>query len=202
MITQTFGMPLDTFPILHSERLDLVEIKQIHRPDLFKLLTDEMVVKYYNLKSPGCEEDTQKYIDWFNERYINSLGIRWGLALKGTPNIIGTIGFSNFNNLQHAHIVYDLMTVHWNNGYITEALRKIIGYGFSVLHIKAVKAEVMNGNIASEKVLQKLHFENKGVLNSWMYVEELKCDISTFSLSKKDYILKNQKPLEAFEVAF
>lgn len=195
-------MLLDTFPIIHSERLDFLEIKQIHRPDLFKLLTDEMVIKYYNLKSLTCEEDAQKYIDWFYCRYHDNLGIRWGLALKGTRNIIGTIGFSNFSNDMQAHIVYDLISFHWNKGYITEALQKIIGFGFSNLNISSINAEVMHGNIASEKVLEKLHFENKGVLNSWMYVEELLCDVSTFSLSKQDYLLKLLKPIEVFEVAF
>jgi hypothetical protein len=71
----------------NTQRPDFVEIKQLHRPDLFKLLTDEKVIKYYNLKSLNCEKDAEKYIEWFNCRYIDNLGIRWGIVLKGTRNI-------------------------------------------------------------------------------------------------------------------
>jgi len=97
------------------------------------------------------------------------VGIRWGIALKGHRNIIGTIGFNNFTKQHRANIGYDLQAQFWNNGYLTEALKAIIKYGFKELDVNRIEAEVMQGNIASEKLLAKLGFTNEGVLREWMY---------------------------------
>lgn len=134
---------LDTFPILYTDRLDLVEIKQSHVSDLYKLFSDEKVTRFYNLLPFQNEQKAQKCIDWFQNRFKDKLGIRWGIAIKGQQNIIGTIGFNNFSKRHRANLGYDLQSEHWNNGFITEALKAVINFGFKQLEINRIEAEVM-----------------------------------------------------------
>ena len=178
---------MEIFPILQTERLSLIEIKQSHLSDLFKLFSDEKVTEFYNLLPLKNIEEAQKSIDWFQSRFENKLGIRWGIALKGEQNIIGTLGFNNFTKNHRANIGYDLQTTHWNKGYITEALREIIKFGFNELKLNRIEAELMLGNIVSEKVLEKLNFKNEGILRAWMFWNEKYYDMIMFSLLKKDY---------------
>ena len=178
---------MDTFPILHTDRLDLIEIKQSHLGDLFKLFGDENVTRFYNLLPLTNEQEAQKSIDWFQTRFKDKLGIRWGIALKGQQNIIGTIGFNNFTKRHRAQIGYDLQTKYWNNGYITEALKTVINFGFDNLEINRIEAEVMHGNQISEKVLNKLNFKKEGILREWMFWNEKHYDMIMFSLLKTDY---------------
>ncbi|WP_293896796.1 GNAT family N-acetyltransferase [Sporocytophaga sp.] len=56
----------------------------------------------------------------------------------------------------------------WNKGYLTETLKVVTGFGFSELDANWIEAEVMQGNIASEKVLSKLGFKNEGIFREWM----------------------------------
>jgi ribosomal-protein-alanine N-acetyltransferase len=98
----------DTFPTLHTDRLDLVEIKQEHLNDIFKLFSDSRVTQFYNIVTLTKEEEAQKIIDWFHSRFTDKSGIRWGITLKGHSNIIGTIGFNNFTKRHRANIGYDL----------------------------------------------------------------------------------------------
>ena len=181
---------LDTFPIIHTDRLDLVEIKQSHLADLYKLFGDENVTRFYNLLPLENEQEAQKSINLFQSRFKDKIGIRWGIALKGKQNIIGTIGFNNFTRGHRANIGYDLQTDHWNNGYITEALKTVIDFGFEQLEINRIEAEVMQGNTISEKVLAKLNFKNEGVLRQWMLWNENYYDMTMFSLLKTDYEAK------------
>lgn len=181
---------MNTFPILHTERLDLVEIQQSHLNDIFKLFGDEEVTRFYNLLPLKEEQEGQKLLDWFRNRYKESLGVRWGIALKGKSNIIGTVGFNNYVKNHRANLGYDLQRDYWSNGYITEALKAIIDFGFSNLEINRIEAEVMQGNTASEMVLAKLGFKNEGVLRQWMYWNESHYDMTMFSLLRKDYHAK------------
>ena len=178
------------FPILHTDRLDLIEIKQHHLGDLYQLYSNENVTRYYNVLPLKNEQEAQKYIDWFQSRFKDALGIRWGISIKGQQNIIGTIGFNNFTKRHRANIGYDLQTEHWNNGYITEALKTVINFGFDQLEINRIEAEVMQGNIISEKVLDKLNFKNEGVLREWMFWNDKHYDMTMFSLLKADYGIK------------
>lgn len=177
---------MNSFPVLHTDRLDLVEIKQKHLKDLFTLFGDENVTRFYNLLILTNELEAQKTIDHFQDRFKNKLGIRWGIALKDQENIIGTIGFNNFSKNHKANIGYDLQSDHWNNGYVTEALSTIINYGFAKLEINRIEAEVMQGNILSEKVLEKLKFKKEGVLRDWKFWNEKYYDMTMFSLLRNE----------------
>ncbi len=178
---------MDNFPTLHTARLDLVEIQQQHLGDLFKLFSDTNVTRYYNLLPLANEQEAQKVIDWFGSRFAEKSGVRWGIAIKGHEHIIGTVGFNSYSKNHRATIGYDLQTEHWNNGYITEALRTVLKFGFDELEINRVEAEVMPGNVNSEKVLGKLGFKNEGVLREWMLWNGKHYDMTMFSLLKSDF---------------
>ena len=101
------------FPILHTERLDLIEINQTHLSDLYKLFSDKKVTEFYNIKTLTEEMEAQKYLDWFKSRFHDKLGIRWGIAFKDKTEIIGTIGFNNYTKNHRANIGYDLQKYYW-----------------------------------------------------------------------------------------
>lgn len=177
---------LNSFPDLQTHRLDLVEIKQEHLEDLFKLFGDPRVTEFYNIVTLKQESEAQKYLDWFSSRFAEKAGIRWGICLKGKSNIIGTVGFNNFTRQHRANLGYDLHPQFWKKGYITEALKAVIKFGFSELNINRIEAEVMPGNTESERVLTKLGFTKEGVLRNWMYWNDKHYDMTMFSLLKAE----------------
>ena len=179
------------FPILHTTRLDLIEITQNHLSDLFTLFGDAEVVRFYNLLPFQNQSEGQRIVDLFQTRFANQTGIRWGIALKGTTSIIGTIGYNSYTTNHKATIGYDLQTQHWKKGYTTEALEEVIKYGFNKLQVNRIEAEVMQGNVRSEKVLTKLNFSNEGVLRDWMYWNEKHYDMTMFSLLKAESLKRS-----------
>ena len=125
--------------------------------------------------------------DWFEKRFKDKLGIRWGIALKNNDNIIGTIGYNTFTKDHRANIGYDLQKTYWNQGFTKEALMEVIKFGFEYLGINRIEAEVMPGNIYSEKALKKLRFKKEGILRDWLYWNEKHYDMIMYSLLKRDF---------------
>lgn len=181
----------DRFPALSTERLHLVEIKQQHRGDLFQIFSNPEVTRYYNVVLLTEEEEAQKFIDYFSSRFAQRAAIRWGIAIKGNDGIIGTIGINNYTKDHRANIGYDLLPQYWNKGYMTEALGAVLHFGFRRLEINRMEAEVMQGNIASERLLRKLGFSKEGILREWMYWNGKHYDMSMFSLLRSDYEAKS-----------
>ena len=186
MLVNQTETELTTFPAIHTNRLELVEIRQHHLKNIYDLFADENVTRFYNLLPLTVESDAQKFIDWYQNRFKEKLGIRWGISLKGEQDIIGTIGFNNFTKRHKANIGYDLQPDYWNKGIMTEALRAVINFGFNQLEINRMEAEVMQGNVNSEKLLLKLNFLKEGVLREWMLWNDNYYDMSMFSLLKSD----------------
>lgn len=179
--------PFSAFPVLHTERLHLIEIRQEHLGDLFRLFGSAEVTQFYNVVTLNEEEEAQRFIDFFRTRYLMNAAIRWGIALKGHSQLIGTAGYNNFTPHHRANIGYDLLPAYWNKGYITEALGAIIDYGFRHLGVNRIEAEVMPGNGASERVLEKLGFTREGLLRQWMYWNGKHYDMIMFSLLRSEF---------------
>jgi [ribosomal protein S5]-alanine N-acetyltransferase len=178
---------LSVFPLLHTSRLELVEIRQEHLQDLFMIFSNSEVTRYYNIITLKEEPEAQKYLDHFANRFANQQGIRWGLSEKGKNGIIGTIGFNNFTPHHRANIGFDLLPAYWNKGYTTEALRAVLDFGFNNLEINRIEAEVMQNNTASEMVLLKTGFTKEGLLRDWMLFNNRHYDMTMFSLLQNDH---------------
>jgi len=171
-----------TFPVLNTDRLELIEIGDDHLEDLYQIFGDPEVTKFYNLKTLTKDSEAQLVLDNFQSKYRSGIGIRWGIALKGEKTIMGTIGFNNFTKGHRASIGYDLKKKHWNKGFISEALKEIVLFGFNILEVNRIEAEVMPGNTYSEKALLKTGFGKEGLLREWMFWNGKHYDMIMFSI--------------------
>lgn len=128
---------------------------------MFDLFGDEKVVRFYNLLLFQNESEGQRIIDLFQSRFINKTGIRWGIALKGTTDVIGTIGYNSYTINHKATIGYDLLSAHWNKGLATEALKKNIEYGFNQLQINRIEAGSHARKYCFRKCTCKIEFQKR-----------------------------------------
>ena len=73
---------LKKFPLLQTERLELVEITECSLKDIQKLFGNENVTRFYNLLPFKTEQNAKKFIDWNQNRFQDNLSVRWGISLK------------------------------------------------------------------------------------------------------------------------
>jgi len=177
----------DIFPVLHSDRLDFTQMRAMHASDILYIYGEKKLAEFENLKILINEQEALEFIDRFQIRFNEKKGIRWAISIKGEEQVIGTIGFKGYIPLHKAFVGYEIHPDFGGKGYATEALATAVGYAFDSLDLQRIEAEVMPGNLASEKVLAKNGFKREGLLKRSMYWNGKYFDINLFALLQSDY---------------
>jgi len=88
-----------------------------------------------------------------------------GAGPPGTPHIIGTCGYTRWNQENRfALLGYDLARDCWRRGLMSEAVAAVLRFGFEHMALHRVEATVVTGNTASATLLGRAGFEREGVL--------------------------------------
>ena len=181
-----------TFPYIETERLILKEIKIQDSASIFDIFSNEEIMKYYGQFPIKSNEEAENLITMFDDNFKNGKGIRWCILLKEEKRIIGTCGYHNWNKRHsRAEIGYELSMDSWGKGYIKEALKSVIEYGFTIMGLNRIEAVVYPKNIASLKSLINHGFKEEGILEEYAFFRNTYQDLIMFSLLKKNWLEKN-----------
>jgi len=173
------------FPILETERLLLREIIKEDAQSIYNCFSNNDVTRYYGLDTLTSFEQAEQFVDLFSKNYIEKRGIRWGIEIKDKEGIIGTIGFNAWSpKHKKAEIGFELNPKYWRKGYATEAVSKVISYGFEEFDLTRIGAVVFIENKASNELLRKLGFEKEGVLRNYLYQNGEPHDTYIYSILK------------------
>jgi len=124
------------------------------------------VVKYQPF-GPNTEEETKAHISRAIARQEESPRTFYDFAIvrKSDNKLIGecSINITNAGN-KEAMLGYLLNRKDWNQGYITEAARKIIAFGFERLGLHRIIASCDPANTGSYRVMEKSGMQREGYL--------------------------------------
>ncbi|MCR8656223.1 GNAT family N-acetyltransferase [Paenibacillus endoradicis] len=175
------------FPTLETERLLLREIVKNDAEGIFSCFSNENVTRYYGQETLVHIEQAEAFVDFFANSYKEKKGMRWGIEIKGHQGIIGTMGFNAWSpKHKRAEIGYEIHPEYWRKGFTSEALSKVIQYGFDELALTRIGAVVFIDNEASNKLLIKAGFHNEGILRGYMYQNGVAYDTNMYSILNKN----------------
>ncbi|MED3689869.1 GNAT family protein [Peribacillus butanolivorans] len=175
------------YPILETERLILREITKEDAEGIFACFSNENVTRYYGQETLENIEEAEKFVDFFSNNYNEKRGIRWGIEKKETKGIIGTIGFNAWlPKHKRAEIGYEIHPEQWGKGYASEAVSRVLTYGFDVMNLTRIGAVIFLNNEASNKLLTNIGFQKEGVLKKYMYQNGVAHDTYVYSLLKNN----------------
>lgn len=167
------------FPELRTERLTLrAHIEQDIYP-MFEMFTDKKVLEYYNAMHFELPEHISPLLFSFNMRFASKEAIRWAITTH-EGEFLGVAGLNSISTDKKAIVNYALAAKYWGKGYATEALDMIVKFGFQFLELVEVNADVLPGNIGSERVLIKSGFEYVGFMKEWMVWNGKKYDVNMY----------------------
>lgn len=173
------------FPKLETDRLILREISKDDAQGIFACFSNENVTRYYGQETLKNIDQAERFVNFFANSYKEKKGIRWGIERKGTDGIIGTIGFNAWSpKHKRAEIGYEIHPEYWRMGYTSEAVLKVIQYGFDNLGLTRTGAVVFTNNEASANLLYKVGFQKEGILRDYMYQNGKAYDTYVYSLLK------------------
>ena len=147
------------FQNIETERLLLRRLDSNDADEVLALRGNPETMKYIPRPLAMSKEDALGHIAMIEDKIVNNTGINWGITIKGNSKIIGIIGHYKISPENHrAEIGYMSFPEVNGKGYMSEAIKAVVAYGFDQLNLHSIEAIIDPENIASERVLQKNGF--------------------------------------------
>jgi RimJ/RimL family protein N-acetyltransferase len=175
-------------PILESERLRLRSLLLEDAPLIYEYMRDsEIAANTLNIPFPYPEGAAEEWIEAANEANREGKGFTFAIALKAPPTFIGSIGLGVEHHHQRAEIGYWIGKAYWGHGYVTEAVRRLIAFGFDDLNLNRIHARYFDCNPASGRVMQKAGMTYEGTLHAHYLKWGDYLDAHLYAILRKDY---------------
>jgi len=182
------------YPALQTERLLLRPLVPDDLEFVFNHFSSEAVNKYLTDDDPvQTYEQAKEIVDFYQGS--GNLHNRWVLERKEDKRSIGTCGFHRWDKrCSRAEVGYDLSEAFWGQGYMREAMKATLKFGFEEMALNRVEAFVDVENMASLKLMKRLGFQREGVLREYYSLNGKYFDTVLLSFLKSDWMLGNDKP--------
>ena len=180
---------MSSFPSLQTPRLLLREIVAADADALFSIHGDPERMKWFG-NDPLVDRDAAlKLVSTFaGWREMPSPGTRWGIEVAGKSGLIGTCGLFGWNrSWRKCTLGYELSREVEGQGYMSEALRVVIAWGWSQMSLNRIEAQVHPENASSVSLLRRLGFVQEGRLRQVGYWGGSFHDLYQYSLLKQDW---------------
>jgi ribosomal-protein-alanine N-acetyltransferase len=177
------------FPTIDSECLLLRQLSEDDARDILAEFSHPEVTRHINPDPPVVDMDTAKtIIGWFNALFDNQEGWRWGIELKSKGELIGTCGFHRWRKEHRcAEIGYDFQYDYWGKGFASEAVARMLDFGFNQMQLHRIEADCNEDNIGSARVLEKAGFTFEGIWRDREFEHGRFVNLKQYSILEDDY---------------
>jgi ribosomal-protein-alanine N-acetyltransferase len=121
---------------------------------------------------PTTLEQTHEHIQWAiaaSTEQPRSL-YEFAVVLRSERRLIGTATLQvDQRERRQAHFSYLFHRDYWRQGYATVAMRRLIDFGFTELHLHRVADDCDARNLASARVMEKLGMRREGHLRETIW---------------------------------
>jgi [ribosomal protein S5]-alanine N-acetyltransferase len=165
-------LSFDPFPVLETPRLLLRQLQPSDANAIFRNHSDPEVTRYLGRDPDATIEPSRQRLQLALDSVRDHTGIRWGIVLRDEPKVLmGTVGFWKWNKPHfYAEIGYEIGPAFWNNGYMTEAIRAALRFGFDHMELNRVEANIDPENKGSRRTAEKAGFVQEAILRqNWFY---------------------------------
>ena len=174
---------------IETERLILRELRLSDLDGMFELDSNPEVHKYLGNKPIKTVNESVKILESvINQYHERGIG-RFAAIEKPSGEFIGWSGIKlntgDKETLGDKRDFYDIgyrfIPRYWGKGYATESSKATLDFGFKKLNIKTMCGAAEIGNIASNKVLQKIGLQ---YMEQFPYEKEM---INWYELKQENY---------------
>jgi ribosomal-protein-alanine N-acetyltransferase len=180
-----------TFPVLQTERLVLRAVRPDDAADMFRIMGDPRVTRYFGSTPMGSVDEAAQRIGRIMLAWQEQTGVRWAITQRERGQLLGTCGYWRLVKPHFwAEIGYELAPESWGQGIMTETVGAVLQFGFTTLGLHRVEAQIHPANIGSRRVLEKLGFVQEGYFreNYYEVTEAQFTDTAVFSLLQSTWM--------------
>ncbi len=178
---------MTNFPTLTTERLVLSQPIVSDLEDVVFQMnsTSEISENTLTLPFPYREENSHFWFQMAEYSFKNNEAFIFGIREKENLKFIGAVGLHLDVANNKAEVGYWLGKSFWNKGYVSEALQKVLKFGFEELNLNKIYASHFHHNPASGKVLEKNGFVFEAELKQEIFKNGKYLDLIRYSVFNK-----------------
>jgi ribosomal-protein-alanine N-acetyltransferase len=156
--------------------------------DMYEYAQDPAVTQFLLWEPHVNVKFTQSYLKFIQTQYASASFFDWAVTLPESGKMIGTCGFAAIDlENDTGEIGYVINPDFWGMGYATEALGRVMSFGFGVLGMHRIYVRIMSGNLASERVAKKCGMRHEATLYSSLLVKGEYRTIKIYAILRDEF---------------
>ena len=178
----------DRMPDLDAKRVRLRHPCPTDADAVFAIFGDERAMRYWSHEAFETHAEAEAYLRAIDKGFAERTFCQWAITERGADELIGTVTLTSWDERnRRMELGYMLSPAHWGKGLATEAVRRVLGFGFEQIGLHRVEAELDPRNVASARLLERLGFRYEGLLRERWWVYEEWCDSALYGLLRADF---------------
>ena len=175
-------------PTLETDRLILRGMRVSDAEDMYEYACRPSVTEYLTWDPHTSEDMTREYLTYVGQRYRTGDFYDWSMVCRADGRMIGTCGFTSFNcPADSAEIGYVLNPAYQGQGLATEAVRRVLRFGFEELSLHRIEAHFIQGNDASRRLMERVGMTFEGYARESMKIKGRYRTIGTCAILRGEF---------------
>ena len=117
----------------------------------------------------------------------DNLPAGYGIDVKGTDKIIGSVDFNHRHADDVLELGYTLHPDYWGRGYVPEAALALTDLGFKELGLHKIELICFGHNLQSQRVAEKLGFTLETRIRDRKDAQGNRCDSLIYGLLRREW---------------
>lgn len=181
-------------PELVTERLTLRKMMAADASDMYEYASRPDVTKYLTWFPHPDRQYTKEYLEYLGNRYSAGMFYDWAVIYEPDCKMVGTCGFTSFNcQSDSAEIGYVLNPEYWGKGIATEAVARVLRFGFEQMGLHRIEARFIEGNESSRRVMEKVGMTFEGIAREGLLVKGNYVNVGTCAILRSEWEKKTEK---------
>ncbi len=190
--------PQDYFsrlPVIETPRLTLRRLTLHDAADVYAYARDPEVARHVLWDAHRSVSESRMFLRYMLRQYRMGEPSSWGIVLRQTGRVIGTIGFMSWNpDNSTVELGYSLAREHWGQGLMPEALQAVLQETFVSLKMHRAEAQHFTGNPSSGRVMEKCGMRHEGHMRQRIYNKGDFRDVELWAMLRKDWMRLHSQP--------
>jgi ribosomal-protein-alanine N-acetyltransferase len=179
---------LQQLPTLSTRRLVLRKLRMADASAYFAFASDPQVVQYLRWGPHASLQETQTYLAGVLESYRQGSDWLWGIQLAAEHRLIGAIHLMDIDAHDgKADVGVVVHANYWGLGLGSEALHRVLAFGFVDLCLQRVQGLAIPGNTPACRMMEKCGMTHAGVLHRYAMQKGTWWDVDIFSIAKDEF---------------
>ena len=176
------------FPRLETQRLILCEQNERYASQMAALANiPEISQNLSSMPYPYVIEDAHDWIAHAKKGYEAGELMSFAIIEKSSGDYMGNIDIMLDSKDMHGTLGYWLGKPYWGKGYMSEAAREMLRYGFEVLGYRRMYAVHFKTNPASGRVMEKIGMQLEGIRRQHFKKGEIYYDLCDWGILREEF---------------